>query len=373
MTNKGDSNNPQAGSSSKFPSGTVSYLAPFPLPTGCPAIDHSHIVAEVNEEYLELGSFTPNVFGWQLTIGIPMSMLAMTNIALPFLMLVGGFVWGEGLKDGVEAFIQASVEGFKIGLAAFSAILFFALVPRFQAYFKLKGIVPTRFHRQRREVCLVPSDSETPIFVPWEDLQAWVVQAQGVTQYGVQRQYGFGFGGIDPKTGVGTNVELMSNGLPSAISTWEALRAYMEYEVNTLKEMQDSLELQKPGDPPWEGVHTFYNARDRMRRRRREGDVGVSYPFFWYLYHVFTLWTLPNYLTEWEVRKVQRLNRRALPDDMEVWSQPLPETEWVKPSDELIRQSEAVRARQKASPGRPITEILTELHAQQSKNGATSV
>lgn len=159
----------------------------------------------------------------------------------------------------------------------------------------------------------------------------------------------------------------LPTGLP--ISTWEALRAYMEYEVNSLEEIQVSQELQKPGDPPWEGVHTFYNARERMRQRRKQGDVSWSYPFFWYCYHLLTLWTLPNHLTEWEVRKVQRLNRRATPESMQQWSEPLPQDQWAKPSDELKRQSSRVLELQKAHPGKSTLEIFALVSEEANAEG----
>ncbi|MEE3509680.1 hypothetical protein QN399_26180, partial [Pseudomonas sp. 10C3] len=44
---------------------------------------------------------------------------------------------------------------------------------------KYETLVPTRFNRQRREVCFVPAGQTEPIFVPWESLSAWVVQARG--------------------------------------------------------------------------------------------------------------------------------------------------------------------------------------------------
>lgn len=367
MKKVADITTPRAGSSETFKSGKVTYLSPLPLPTGLPPVDHSHIVAEVTDEYLELGAFTPNVFGWQLTLAMPMFVVVSLCIVLPVLGFFGGLVWGEGILDAIGIVALAFSEGLKCATGFGIVILLIAFFPTLQAHFKLRGVVPTRFNRQRREVCLVPSDSDTPVIVPWEELQAWVVQAQGVTQYGVQRQFGFGFGGTDPKTGKGTSLELMSAGLPLAISTWEALRAYMEYEVNSLAEIQDPLELQKPGDPPWEGVHTFYNARDRMRRRRREGEVGWYYPFFWYCYHLLTLWTLPNHLTEWEVRKLKRLNRRATPEAAQRWSEPLPEAQWAKPSDELKRLSEKVRQKQKANPGRLPYEVFAEVYSEEDR------
>ncbi len=367
MKGKASTKSARAGQSDKFPSGTVTYLSPLPLPTGLPPVDHSHIVADVRDEYLELGAYSPNVFSWQVTIGVPAGVLLLAALVLPTIMFFGGLTIGDGWWDAVSVFNQFFVYGLKLGGGFGLFGLLVMLFPRLQAYFKLRGVIPTRFNRQRREVCLVPSDSDAPVFVPWEEIQAWVVQARGATQYGVQRQYGFGFGGVDPNTGMGTNLELMSGGQPLAISTWEALRAYMEYEVNALEEIQDPLDLQKPGDPPWEGVHTFYNARERMRRRRREGEVGWSYPFFWYCYHLLSLWTLPNHLTEWEVRQVQRLNRRATPEAVLRWSEPLPEAEWARPSETFKRLSQKVREKQKARPGRLPYEVFAEVYAEEDR------
>jgi len=358
MKKQSNSITPRAGQISKFPSGSQIQLSPLPLPTGLPPADHSQIVAEMRDDYLELGAFTPNIFGWQVTIGVPVGMLIQCCLILPVLMFTAGFIWGNGVEDAIESYVLFTIEGFKWGGGIALLGLLILLFPRAQAYFKLRGVVPTRFNRQRREVCLVPSDSGTPVFVPWEEIPAWVIQAQAATQYGVQRQYGFGFGGVDPNSGTSTSLEMVSGGLPLAISTWEALRAYMEYEVNSLEEIQVSQELQKPGDPPWEGLHTFYNARERMRERRTRGEVGRTYPFFWYCYHLLSLWTLPNHLTEWEVRKVQRLNRRATPKSMQRWSEPLPKGQRAKPSDELKRQSARVRELQKAHPGKSIVEIF---------------
>ncbi|MEN1599827.1 hypothetical protein AAIG97_33315, partial [Pseudomonas aeruginosa] len=106
-----------------------------------------------------------------------------------------------------------------------------------------KKIIPTRFNRQRREVCFVPESHSAPIFVPWESLSAWVIQAQGATQYGIQRQYGMGVGFHHAASGEDFSLEFPCAGLPLAIANWEAVRAYMEHEVHSLKEIQDPLDL----------------------------------------------------------------------------------------------------------------------------------
>ncbi|MEB0043780.1 hypothetical protein QN386_25720, partial [Pseudomonas sp. CCI3.2] len=63
---------------------------------------------------------------------------------------------------------------------------------------KYETLVPTRFNRQRREVCFVPAGQTEPIFVPWESLSAWVIQSQSVTQYGATLHYAMGIGFYHP-------------------------------------------------------------------------------------------------------------------------------------------------------------------------------
>jgi hypothetical protein len=94
----------------------------------------------------------------------------------------------------------------------------------------------------------------------------------------------------------------------------------MEYEVNDLKSIQDLQDLQGPDDPPHEGLHTFRNARARMHQQIRDGSRSRTSGFFWYLYHVMTLWTVPNRLVEWEVRRLEEIGKQALPDAMREWS-----------------------------------------------------
>ncbi|WP_223488445.1 hypothetical protein [Pseudomonas sp. A-RE-19] len=220
-------------------------------------------------------------------------------------------------------------------------------------------IIPTRFNRQRREVCFIPEGATEPVFVPWESLSAWIIEAQGATQYGIHRQYGMGIGFQHGETL--TSVEFPCAGLPLAISHWEAIRGYMEYEIHDLKSIQDLQDLQGPNDPPHEGLHTFRNAHARMHQQIRDGQRGRVSGFFWYLYHVMTLWTLPNYLTEWEVRRIKTMGHRALPEAMQQWSEPLPKEQWTKPSAELLHMSEQVRTLHQRQPRRPITEVFAEV------------
>jgi hypothetical protein len=303
----------------------------------------------------------PPVFGWQVTLGMPF--FGFFSIAFVFPLIAYGLAFAHfgDSAQAVDAFWQIMDRSFWVGLWVWAFFLMLSLGIWYHQHLKYKTVMPTRFNRQRREVCFVPRGHQEPIFVPWEELVAWVTEARGVTEYGVQRQYGFGVGFLHPQTGEKYTLEFQTYGLPQAISNWEAIRAYMEYEVHTLKEIQDPLDLQGPDDPPWESVHVFRNARARLHQRRRAGEVGWFHTLGWYLYHLMTFWTLPNRLVEWEVRKIKRMSRKTLPRAMAEWSEPLPEDQWAKPSEELKRQSKRALELQEADPQRPVTEVFARV------------
>lgn len=64
---------------------------------------------------------------------------------------------------------------------------------------------------------------------------------------------------------------------------------------------------------------------------------------------------------EWEVRKIKRMSRKTLPKAMAEWSEPLPEGQWAKPSEELKRQSKRVLELHKANPQKLVTEIFAQV------------
>ena len=347
----------KAGDIEPFPSGKITYLAPLPLPTPMPA--YGPHIGELNDVFMDFGLGYPQVFTWQVTLGGAFSVAFSAAFLFP---LIGGFMFflfGMGWGDVSHAIEGLFNEGKGVSSLVGCLMLLIGLAVWHHNDKKRASIIPTRFNRQRREVCFMPAGETEPVFVPWESLSAWIIEAQGATQYGIQRQYGMGIGFYQGETL--TSLEFQCAGLPLAISHWEAIRGYMEYEVNDLKSIQDLQDLQGPDDPPHEGLHTFRNARARMHQQIRDGSRTRLSGFFWYLYHVMTLWTIPNYLVEWEVRRLERIGKQTLPDVMREWSEPLPKEQWAKPSAELLRLSEQVRQMQKRQPHRPITEIFAEV------------
>ena len=351
----------QAGDYIGFTGGRVSYLAPLPLPTGQPAEDYAHAIGEVNDTFLTFGVGLPPVFSWQLLIGLYMAGWTMLLVLFPLIVALLTPLAGGTVTDVMEITWGIFLLGIKFGLPLMQCVLVALLIGWFSNHRKYKHVIPSRFNRQRREASFTPDGQTEPIFIPWESLSAWVIEAQGVTQYGVQRQYAMGVGFHHAESDEEYSLEFVCGGLPLAIANWEAIRAYMEYEVHTLKDIQDPLDLQGPNDPPHEGLHTFHNARARMRRRYREGEVGKWYILSWYLYHLITLWTLPFHITEWEIRRVKRLLKRKVPIAVQEWSQSLPPEQWAKPSPELQRQSEKLAQLRQHHPQRDIFELFKEV------------
>ena len=360
----------RAGDVEPFPGGKVIYLSPTPLPTNSAPLDFNQAIGEVNDAYLDFGGSLPTPFTWQVVLGGPFISFLMFVFLLP---LIGGGAIGIYGKD-VDAFFLVTGllfdEMFAKASVICTLILILALFIKAHYHFKFREAVPTRFHRQRREVAFAPGGGKPPIIVPWENVAAWVTQAQGVTQYGVQRQYGLGIGFIEPETGQQHFLELSQPGMPLALGLWEAVRAYMEYEVNTREEIQDPHGLHRPGDPPYEGVHTFHNARRRLHRRYREGEIGLFAVTMWYLWHILDLWTIPFHLAEWEISVIQKAGQKTLPASLDQWSQPLPKEQWAKPSEELTRLSKEVRQRHAQQPNRPITAIFAEVYGEETTMSA---
>ncbi|RZO02576.1 hypothetical protein EKG40_26205 [Pseudomonas moorei] len=347
----------KAGDIEPFPSGKMTYLAPLPLPTPMPP--YGPHIGELNDVYMDFGVGSPQAFMWQMTLGGPFSIAFMIAFVFPPFIGCMGLMFGYDFAYSWEFVVDFFYVIYQYAIFGALVSLSIGLGVWHHNHKKRATLIPTRFNRQRREVCFMPSGATEPVFVPWESLSAWVIEAQGATQYGIHRQYGMGIGYQHGETL--TSLEFQCAGLPLAISHWEAIRGYMEFEVNDLKSIQDLQDLQGPDDPPHEGLHTFRNARARMHQQIRDGSRSRTSGFFWYLYHVMTLWTIPNRLVEWEVRRLEEIGKQALPDAMREWSEPLPENQWAKPSEELLRLSEQVRQLQKRQPRRPITEIFAEV------------
>ena len=349
---------PRAGDIEPFLTGRKTYLAPLPLPTD--AHPYCPYISDINDVYLDFGGGNPQVFSYQMSLGAPFTCACI--IAFGFPMISGVLAL---LNDFSPELIREVIEdvfyfSWPIAIMMWLFMTAMCLYVWLKAHKHFTEVIPTRFNRQRREVCFTLAGDNEPLFVPWESLCAWVIQSHSATQYGATRQYGMGMG--FEHEGEWVTLEFQCAGSQLGIAHWEAVRAYMAYELDDFNAIQDPLGLQGPNDPPHEGLHTFRNARAGLHRRLREKEVGWVYAFFWYVYHVMTFWTLPNRLVEWEIKRIDKTGRRALPQAMIDWSQPVPVEQRAKPSNTLVRLSAKVRTLIKQYPRHDITEIFAHVY-----------
>lgn len=355
---------PLAGDQENTFSGDVTYLAPLPFPTLRPAKDYGKTIGKMTETYADFGGGWPSAFVMQCAFGMPLTWFAITLILFPLSIVINIYIGGESLSRalGFFFFYMPGGEVYVIGALAFLC----ALYARNKALLALEETIPPRFNRQRREVCFIVEDIDEPIFVPWESLTAWVSEARHRQHGSTLRYFSMGFGFYHAPSAQRLALECPCASLTIATSKWEAIRAYMEYEVHTLSDIDPQDGLHNPDDPPHEGLHTFYNAKAEMKRQFREREVGVFYVMGWYLYHVMTLWTLAHRITEYDVRQLKLNKPKVLPQALIDWSESLPPEQWAKPSAELLKQSAQARALHELYPGASAGQLFACVQALQT-------
>ncbi|MGQ8920248.1 hypothetical protein ACUUYP_22885, partial [Pseudomonas lundensis] len=236
---------PRAGDIEPFLTGRKTYLAPLPLPTD--AHPYCPYISDINDVYLDFGGGNPNVFSYQTWLGAPFTFACIVAFGFP---MISGFVVAL-LGDSPELAREFTEDVFfacwPIAIMMWLFMTAMCLYVWLKAHKHFTEVIPTRFNRQRREVCFTLAGDNEPLFVPWESLCAWVIQSHSATQYGATRQYGMGMG--FEHEGEWVTLEFQCAGSQLGIAHWEAVRAFMAYELDDFNAIQDPLGLQGPNDP----------------------------------------------------------------------------------------------------------------------------
>lgn len=346
--------------------GKTLFLSPKPYPVPVAPYDYGANVVAMDRCNLDLGKAPGAVFPWQALIGIPFLIFLVFGVLSPIGMAMLGIgtddpsVFIDIAKRQLDFFLLVGVGG---GFAMF-AIINNAI----RKSIKQKAQdIPVRFNRQRRQVCFVPEGRTDPVVVDWEDLRAWVGDYASVMQGGVLKHHCLGFSFRDKASGEEYTIEFTSTGLPMAFGTWELIRSFMDFEIHSLRDTLESGDVGRDDQKGMEGVAFFKAKHRRLHSRFKQGEVGLFYVLGWYLYHMATLWTVPNRKVEWEVKEVARLKQDNVPEEMERWSAPLPESEWTLPSKKFLAESNEVRSIFSSNPGLPMYEVFDVVNKQMTR------
>lgn len=336
------------------------FLSPLPVYTG-QSQSSSRNFSEMNDTYLEIGGSNWGMVEQGKILAAGIWIVIFLTFVMPILVIAYGvYFYPENFSDPAQELLNFL---HVTGLIPLYAALPFGgyLYGMFSDVLFSPKSYPVRFNRQRREVCYVDDKTHRVLIVPWESVVAWVSNTQGITSYGATRQYTFGMGLEDEEL---DKVQFLLLSQPSdahALGMWTSIRNYMEdgQLVDVPNPMLQAMGLIPTGDrlKPYEGLHTFEIELDDARAMSgMEEDDGAHlsdkerahYGFpkrapwslrFWYIRRVLCFWKMPYLLAEWSHRK----GRPTLPEQVQAWSKPLPQEQWVKPSSALVKANQMVK------------------------------
>ena len=277
------------------------YLAPPAVPTGQPPRDVLNTIWRKNEVFIDIGDYS---IGSAVMVIWPSLMLYLllayfTRNSLPEFsnfMLIGGSI----------------IVGIPILLVLYGLT---QPVPP-----------PTRFNRQRREVCVTLKDGRHWI-VPWEQVSAEAAAVDMVGRHGkiTQGLLMIGFTNPDPEAPEADkhfSIGFSCGGGTTAMRLWECMRSYMEVGPEAVSDNTYRLDRGK-------GIWATY-IDDIIEAAERKG---------WFL---ALLWEGFCGLIVFNTLLIDLIERKKFspPPDLTnpaiiEWSKPLPPEQWARRSPEL--------------------------------------
>ncbi|WP_181925976.1 hypothetical protein, partial [Pseudomonas citronellolis] len=196
---------------------------------------------------------------------------------------------------------------------------------------------PTRFNRQRREVC-VPQKDGSYWIVPWETVVAQAIAMDSVGRHGktTQGMLVVGFKNPAPNAKEGErdcSMGFSCGGGTTAMCLWECIRSYMEIGPEAAPKCH--FEGEKTGRSL---LGWFLNIMGDAIRTLLRGNVKSTLKDVFFTFFLGA--PLGFYLQERKLIPPPDLTDPAIVE----WSKPLPPEQWAKRSpewDEAIRQREA--------------------------------
>ncbi|MGY2572291.1 DUF6708 domain-containing protein [Vibrio sp. C8] len=325
---------PLAGEIRKFPLGEALFFSPKPIPSTkmVPGgLGRSNQVLKINDVYMDIGqSSAGKAFQVQVAMSPPVAVFCVSLSIL----LAGSYV----TKERYSGFIAAFIDAIQDSLIVFFPIVMLLAIGWFviiQSSLKKARTKPIRFNRQRREVCYFEENSNTPIIVPWEEVVCWVSVYQGYTGNTVVANYTFGFALPDAEGEDYWRFQMPVALMEDGQRCWEVLRCYMEEPPEYWPQMEKE-----------ENRKTFEEKHKQIKQRFLNGDrYWVRYCMHnytqsylgmlgYYVFNLLSCWKLPYLVSEWD----SKISMAKFPDEIKAWSAAIPEDEWAKPSEELLRQ-----------------------------------
>lgn len=314
---------PQAGEERTWFGSSVLFLSPKPTPTNITPVDWKGSFTEINNTYLEVGA-TNQRKAFQVQI---INLLLVFILFIFFIFPIGLLQlriythpeWNQTLLIEIWKFIKMT-SFFLIPIFMLFSIFCYSII--YYSSYKKTIMSPIFFNRQRREVCYIPSYTNRPIIQPWEEMIAWLGHQTNFSGQAILQHYTLGFVFEDKVNNQAFCAVLDAPATSLALSQWEAIYQYMEYGISGYS----------IATPP-ESRETLNQKRKQLHLDYKASRHGLIYVFFWYMWHILTLWKQPYWIAEWDQRN---FGSPHIPSEVRDWLQSLPEEQWIKRSKEFI-------------------------------------
>ncbi|WP_064609571.1 hypothetical protein [Photobacterium sp. J15] len=304
-------------------------LSPLPVKTQIPAANCCNLLMRKTDHYIDLGSEAGSIFQTQYCYFGFMFSLSITLAMLAF--------WG-GYDEVVKSFYELQYLGNDEWEHVFSwynciQVLLIFLLP----FLTVVGIcinimiqgnrdsartLPLRFHRQRREVMFSRWNSRTKKpdikVVPWEKVCAMVGHGEAYSTSGMYSLSSLLIGANDEDDPghfwAALEVGAMHN--MAGVAQWEMIRKFMDEGAEAIED---------PRPINFKGLVEEYCQQHEITPDKMSPWIRL----WWEINGT----RLGIWATNYRLQRSQ-YTYTTVPE-IEDWSQPLPESQWAKPSDEL--------------------------------------
>lgn len=341
---------PKAGDTRKFFAGEAVFFSPKPLPSAKIAKETkvtSPEILAINDTYMDIGQRNQ---GKARQVQLGNSTIGLIAVVMLILAIIFGFR-DASIYGSIEASFRAVADELAVPFAfAFALLIGICWYVIISSSLDFARQRPIRLNRERREICYYSDKEKKPTIAPWEEVVCWVATSRGTTGNSMVTHFTFGLAIPTPD---GKDYWILSR--PIATLTdgqrmWETMRMYM-----------DEPPERRPTPSPFEKEDRalFDKNRHEMRERFKKGPkcwfilnsyapwVSYASMFFYYTYHILSGWKLPYLVSEW----TDSLAKVELPQEVADWSNPLPESEWAKPSEALLNERAAIEKHYEAGGG----------------------
>ncbi|MCG9753938.1 hypothetical protein L1D40_01710 [Shewanella insulae] len=260
-----------------------------------------------------------------------------TRFVIFILYLFGAIFIAAGMQDG-----ELDSLALMLTLALLSIVMLAALLGFGWQVIRRRRRPTIRFNRQRRELCYRDSVSGAPRFVPWESVVAYVYggTALGATAIGRpinMEAHSLRLAKYQAHDGSLHNFYQGEGNMivNFALENWEAIRRFMEEPREhwlRVDPLPDSQGFSRRRRDLWQRFKANPNKRWLHINLRDYSESWLTMGAY-YLFHLLFGWQLPYLISAWYLRLAVL---RPWSEEVEEWSQPLPEAQWVKPSEQYL-------------------------------------